>query len=136
MAFKSHPYYDTSSEDDWLSLRPSDWTELEPGPFKILYDRVVAEKQRLCEIALDRIRLHAGSDFLAETPHPSLKDFSYCPAGDLAFSVYVEYAFLPRPNENSPENDFWWAIILCEPPGPFPGAGPVYVVTDVGWSIG
>ena len=36
--FKSHPYYDDSDARDWLYLRPDDWTELEPGPEKVLQD--------------------------------------------------------------------------------------------------
>jgi hypothetical protein len=36
--FKSHPYYDYSDADDWLSVWPDDWTELAPGQEKTLHN--------------------------------------------------------------------------------------------------
>jgi hypothetical protein len=122
MRFKSHPYYDNSDAADWLSLRPEDWTELEPGPEKTLHDTLQANKQRLCELALNRIRAAAGEVYLAEQPHPEVNEFLYHPIDGHGYWVYVEYVFYERPDEYM--GDFWWALIICPyavapvPPGP------------------
>lgn len=107
MRFKSHPYYDGSDANDWLSLRPDDWTELDPGPVKTLHDMLRADRQRLCELALNQIRVSAGEGYLAERPYPEVNEFLYFPIGDQGYRVYVEYFFSQRPDENSPDSDFW-----------------------------
>jgi hypothetical protein len=111
--FKSHPYYDDSDARDWLYLRPDDWTEPEPGAEKALQELLRADKQWLCDLALDRIRAAAGESYLAERPHPEVNEFLFFPIGEQGYQVYVEYVFLQQPDASSPDSDFWWAIINC-----------------------
>ncbi len=136
MEFKSHPYYDDSDARDWLYLRPDDWTELEPGAEKALQDLLRADKQWLCELALDRIRASAGESYLAERPYPAVNEFLFFPIGEQGYRVYVEYFFFQRPDENSPDSDFWWAIINCPyAVAPFPtGRREAYVI-GLGWVV-
>lgn len=77
MEYKSHPYYDDSDALDWLYLRPDDWTE--PGPEKALQDLLRSHKPWLCALALDRIRLMAGVEYLAERPYPEVNEFLFFP---------------------------------------------------------
>jgi hypothetical protein len=136
MKFKSHPYYDCSDANDWLSLRPDDWTELEPGIEKTLHDALKADKRRLCELALARIRAAAGEGYLAERPHPEVNEFLYFPIDDHGYQVYVEYFFNQRPDENSPDSDFWWAIINCPyAVAPFPTGRRDEYVIGLGWVV-
>lgn len=121
VVFKSHPYYDQSDASDWLYLRPEDWTELEPGPLKVLHDTLRSEKDRLCALALDRILAAGGEKELAERPYPEVNEYLFHPIGDYGYRVYVEIHFFYRPNEASPDSDFWWAIFDCPyelPPSP------------------
>lgn len=136
MEFKSHPYYDDSAARDWLYLRPDDWTELEPGPEKTLQNLLRADKSWLCELALDRIRAAAGDEYLAERPYPDVNEFLFFPIGEQGYRVYVEYFFYQRPDENSPDSDFWWAIINCAyAVAPFPtGRREAYVI-GLGWVV-
>lgn len=136
MEFKSHPYYDHSDARDWMYLRPVDWTELEPGPDKSLQDMLRADKPWLCELALDQIRAAAGEDYLAERPFPAVNEFLFFPIGEQGYQVYVEYFFFQRSDENSPDSDFWWAIINCPyAVVPFPtGRREAYIIA-LGWAV-
>jgi hypothetical protein len=136
MKFKSHPYYDASDAAQWLALRPDDWTELEPGAEKMLHDTLRADKERLCELALVRIRGAAGEAYLVERPHPEVNEFLYVPIDGHGYQVYVEYFFLQRHDQNSPDSDFWWAVINC----PYAVAPPlggqrVGNVVGLGWVV-
>ena len=136
MEYKSHPYYDDSDALDWLYLRPDDWTELEPGPEKTLQDLISTHKPWLCELALARIRVAAGADYLCERPHPEMNEFLFFPIGDTGYCVYIEYFFNQRPDGSSPDSDFWWAIINCAyavPPFPT-GRREAYVI-GLGWVV-
>ena len=134
MKFKSHPYYDDSDANDWLSLRPADWTELQPGLEKTLHDTLRAHKQRLCELAVERIRTAAGENHLAERPYAELNQFLYFPIGDQGYQVYVEFFFAQKLNETSPDSDFWWAIINCPYAiVPFPTGRREEYVIGFGW---
>ena len=136
MKFKSHPYYDGSNALDWMSLRPDDWTELAPGPEKILHDLLRTHKPWLCELALERIRAAAGESYLSERPHPWAGDFQFCPSGEQGYRVYVEYFFYQRSDENSPDSDYWWAIIICPyAVPPFPGNRREANVIGFGWYV-
>jgi hypothetical protein len=137
MRFKSHPYYDDSDAGDWLYLRPDDWSELEPGAEKTLHDTLRADKQRLCELALGRIRTAAGEEYFAERPYPSVNEFLYFPIGDHGYRVYVEYCFSQRPDEASPDSDFWWTIINCPyaAGAPFPTGRREEYVIGLGWVV-
>jgi hypothetical protein len=136
MSFKSHPYYDGSDADDWLSLRPDDWTELESRAEKTLHDTLRADKQRLCELALHRIRAAAGESYLAERPYPEVNEFLYFPIGDHGYRVYIEYFFYQQPDKNSPDSDFWWAIINCPYAiAPFPTGRREEYVIGLGWAV-
>jgi len=136
MRFKSHPYYDDSEAEDWLNLRPNDWTELEPGPLKMLHERLHAEKPKLCAIALERIRAAAGANYLAQSPHPEVDEFLFFPIGEHGFRVYISFVFLLRPNENTPDSDFWWAIINCPyAVDPFPTGQREFYVIGLGWAV-
>ena len=136
MKFKSHPYYDESIAEDWLNLRPDDWTELEPGPLKTLHDTLRAAKPYLCELALDRIRAAAGESYLAERPCPDVGEFLFFPIGAQGFQVYIEYFFLHRPDETSPDSDFWWAIINCPYAiAPFPTGRREEYLIGLGWAV-
>lgn len=148
MEFKSHPYYDDSDARDWLCLRsgdrPSggfaarsgDSTELELGPEKALQDLLRADKKWLCELALDRIRTAAGERYLTERPYPDVNEFLFFPIGEQGYRVYLEFFFYQRPDENSPDSDFWWAIINCpNAVAPFPtGRRKAYVI-GLGWVV-
>ncbi|HQR07973.1 MAG TPA: hypothetical protein PLN21_14190 [Gemmatales bacterium] len=136
MEFLQHPLYDRSAARDWLCLRPSDWTELEPGPEKQLDDLVRSHKSWLCEQALTLIRAVANVSFLADTPYPLVCDFLYIPFSDTGYRAYVEYAFGPHPDRPRPDNDYWWIILGCPyPVAPFPtGRREVYVV-GLGWYV-
>lgn len=134
--FKSHPYYDDSDAADWLSLRPDDWADPESGPEIMLHDTLKAHRQRLCELALDRIRAAASGDYLNERPYPEVNEFLYFPINDHGYQVYVEYFFLQRPDENSPDSDFWWAIINCPYAlAPFPTGRREEYVIGLGWVV-
>lgn len=136
MEFKSHPYYDDSAARDWLHLRPGDWTELEPGPQKTLQDVVRADKPWLCELTLDRVRVMAGESYLTERSHPNVNEFLFFPIGEQGYRVYVEYFFSQRPDENSPDGDFWWAIIYCPYAiTPFPTGRREWAVIGLGWVV-
>lgn len=136
MKFKSHPYYDNSDAADWLSLRPDDWTELEPGPEKTLHDTLKAHRQQLCALALEQIRAAAGEDYLRERPFAEVNEFLYFPIGDDGYQVYVEYFFYQRRNETSPDSDFWWAIINCPyAVAPFPTGRREEYVIGLGWVV-
>jgi hypothetical protein len=134
--FKSHPYYDGSESQDWLTLRPGTWGELEPGPDKNLQDLLRADKAWLCELALSQIRAAAGESYLAERPVPCENEFLFHPINDCGYQVYVEYFFAKRPNEASYEIDYWWAIIQCPyAVAPFPSGRREAYVIGVGWYI-
>ena len=137
MEFKSHPYYDDSDASDWMYLRWDDWDELEPGPEKAFQDLLRADKPWLCELALDRIRAAAGEDYLTERPCPEVNEFLFFPIGDQGYRVYIEYFFLRRPDEHSPDSDFWWSIINCPyAVPPFPFGRRVANVIGLGWYVG
>jgi hypothetical protein len=131
MEFKSHPYYDDSDARDWLCLRSGDSTELEPGPEKALQDLLRADKNWLCELALDRIRSAAGERYLTERPYPDVNEFLFFPIGEQGYRVYVEFFFYQRPDQNSPDSDFWWVIINC--PNTV-GRRKAYVI-GLGWVV-
>jgi hypothetical protein len=134
--FKSHPYYDDSNARDWLYLRPDDWTELEPGTEKTVLDMLRADKQRLCDLALDRIRAAADESYLAERPYPKVNEFQFFPIGEQGYRVYIEYFFFQRPDENSPDSDFWWAIINCPyAVAQFPTGRREDYVIGLGWAV-
>ncbi|WP_020475685.1 hypothetical protein [Zavarzinella formosa] len=136
MEFLRHPLYDYSTARDWLSLRPPDWTELEPGPEKHLHDLVQSHKQWLCDLALARIRAVANVSFLADTPYPQEGDFRYIPLADTGYKVYVEYAFAAQPNEPRPDSDYWWVILGCPyPVAPFPTGRREAFVDGLGWYV-
>ena len=136
MEFKSHPYYDDSDARDWLYLRPDDWTELEPGPEKLLQDLLRAHKPWLCGLALDRIRAAAGAECLAERPYPEVNEFLFFPIDDTGYRVYVAYFFNQRPDGASPDSDFWWAIINCpHAVEPFPTSRREAYVIGLGWYV-
>jgi hypothetical protein len=136
MKFKSHPYYDQSDANDWLSLRPDDWTPLERGPEKTLDDMLRADRQWLCELALAHIRAAAEVSYLLERPHPDVHEFLFVPIGDRGFKVYIEYFFYQRPDQNSPDSDFWWVIIHSPyVVAPFPTGRREDYVTDLGWAV-
>ena len=135
MPFKEHPHYDESDAEDWLYLRPEDWTELEPGPFRDLHDTLKSQKETICKIALDRILIHAGPQYLAETPHASESDFLFHPIDDHGFRVFVSYTFQSDPDRPSGDSDSWWAIVHCTyAVEPFPAGRRKYYVTDLGWT--
>lgn len=137
MEYQSHPLFDSNPNvREWLFLRPDDWTELEPGPEKALQDLLRDHKASLCELALERIRAAAGESYLTERPHPWVKDFLFSPLGESGYRVYVEYFFYQRPDENSPDSDFWWAIINCPyAVAPFPtGRRETYII-GLGWWV-
>jgi hypothetical protein len=80
-------------------------------------------------LALDRIRAAAGEGYLSERPYPELKEFLFFQVGDHVYRVYVEYFFFQRPDANSPDSDFWWAIINC------PDGVPPFYVIGLGWAV-
>jgi hypothetical protein len=134
--YKSHPYYDDSDALDWLYLRPEDWTELEPGQEKALQDLLRANKPWLCELALSRIRAAAGTEYLAERPHPEVNEFLFFPIDETRHRVYVEYYFIQRPHAASPDGDFWWVIIDCvSAVQPFPTSRHEAYVVGLGWVV-
>jgi hypothetical protein len=136
MEFKSHPCYDESNAHDWLQVGTDDSSELELGPEKMLHDLLCADKQWLCDLALDRIRSAAGDDYVAERPYPEVNQFLFFPIGKRGYRVYVEYFFFQRSDENSPDSDYWWAIINCPyAVAPFPtGRREAYVI-GFGWLV-
>ena len=138
MKFKTHPYYDDSDAEDWLYLRPDDWTELEPGAEKTLQDLLRAHKPRLCELALSRILEAAGAGYVAERPHPDVIQFLFFPIDDHGYRVYIEYFFSQRPDESSPDSDYWWVIInspYAVVPYPDPRVGQADYVIGLGWRV-
>lgn len=103
MAFKQHPYYDQSGADDWLPLPDDGLLQGDGfGPLATLVQTLRVEQERICAIALDRIRKHAGAEDLAERPHAERNEFLFFPIEERGFQVYVEYGFFPRPDETSP----------------------------------
>lgn len=127
MPFKEHPYYDASDRDDWLADEHAAW-------FGTLGQALRDQKQSLCALALERIRRHAGEDYLAETPFPALSEFLFHPISDHGFRVYVEYSFSQEPEEPSP--DFWWAIVNCAYAiPPYPTGKREYYVIGLGWYV-
>ncbi len=136
MKFLQHPLYDRSDAHDWLSLRPPDWTELEPGPEKELYDLVGSHKQWLCDLALDFVRTLANVSFLADTPYPREGDFLFIPCGDTGYKVYVEYAFATQPDVPRADSDYWWVILGCPyPAAPFPTGRREAYLDGLGWYV-
>lgn len=111
MEYKSHPYYDRSNASDWMSLRSHDRAEADNDPEKTLRGQVQSDQQWLCGLALERIRSAVDASYLAERPHAEVNEFLYFPLGEQGYRVYIEYFFFQRPDENSPDNDFWWVII-------------------------
>ena len=136
MEFKSHPYYDSSDARDWLYSRPDAWTELELGAEKALQEVLRGDRQRLCDLALERIQAAAGEGYLAERPHPAVNEFLFFPIGEQGYQVYVEYFFTQRPGEGSPDSDFWWAIINSPyAVAPFPTGKREEYVIGLGWAV-
>jgi hypothetical protein len=134
MTFSSHPYYDNSDAKQWFSLEPDSLPE--PGVPKALHNALQAHRDRLCELALQRICAVAGEAYLAERPYPDVNDFLYFPIDDFGYRVYVEYFFFQKPDENSCDSDFWWVIINC--PSVLPpfvtGRREEYVI-GLGWIV-
>lgn len=136
MEFKSHPYYDDSTARNWLYLHANDLTELEHGPEKTLQNLLRADKPWLCELALDRIRAAAGEGYLAERPYSEVNEFRFFPIDETGYRVYIEYFFSQRQDENSPDSDFWWAIINCPYAVlPFPRGRREANVIGLGWVV-
>lgn len=137
MEYKSHPYYDGSAASDWMYLRWDDWDELEPGPEKTLQDLLRADKPRLCELALNRIRPAISEAALAERPYPGEGDFLFIPTGQGGYQVYIEWYFFQHPtNRSSADSDFWWVIINCPcPVAPFPTDSREDYVVGLGWVV-
>lgn len=107
-----------------------------PGPEKTLQDLLRAHKPWLCELALDQIRAAAGQAYLTERPYPDVNDFQFFPIDEQGYRVYVEYYFSQRPDENSPDSDFWWAIINCPYAiEPFPTGRREANVIGLGWWV-
>src|SRR4051794_33251400 len=108
MPFKEHPYFDYSERDDWLAVNcDSELQSCDPKPLAALYQTLQDEKQRLCNVALERIKQHATTVYLAERPHPHLNNLLFHPLSDRGFRVYIEYFFSQSLQENSPDSDFW-----------------------------
>ena len=138
MAFKAHPYYDESGSDDWLPVIGAEpMVGDESGWLAVRVQTLRAEQERLCALALQRIRRHAGEEDLAERPHPELGDLLFIPIDDHGYRVYVEYRFFRDPDKNRPESDFWWVIVNCPYAiGPFSTRKRQYQVTGLGWVVG
>ena len=78
----------------------------------------------------------AGEGYLVERPYPYVNKFLYFPIGDHGYRVYVEYFFFQQPDENSPDSDFWWAIINCPyAVAPFPGGRCEEYIIGLGWVV-
>src|SRR5262245_19623054 len=114
LQFKSHPYYDGSDARDWLDVDEN----------ADLARSLGLEKQRLSDIALERIRLHAGESYCAEKPHASLNQALFFPIDNHGFQAYIDFVFLQDPDQNTCDSDFWWAIINC----PHSNSGRIYVI--------
>src|SRR3990167_8871645 len=105
MPYKRHPYYDESTLDDWLTL--------EDPALKDLAGEILASCDHLKSIGLERVRFHAGENYLAERPFPEVNQILARPLSGAGFRIYIEYFFYQKPNENSPDSDFWWVILNC-----------------------
>ncbi len=136
MNFKSHPYYDDSGARDWMHLHSDAPAPLEPEAEKALQERLTKDKQWLCGLALDRIRAAAGESYLAERPYPDVNNFQFIPIGQQGYRGYIEYVFFQRPDENTPDSDFWWVIINCpNATDPLATRSGEAVVIGFGWAI-
>jgi hypothetical protein len=134
MPFKSHPYYDHSEADDWLDHIHGDQ---QPTP---LFQFLMEHEKELFTFALERIKKHAGEDDLQERPYAEVNTFLYHPLGGHGFRAYIEYAFFQKTNENRPDSDFWWVIIiwpyaLSPSPPPCPKGQRPYNVIAIGWTV-
>ncbi len=137
MPFKTHPHFDNSKAADWLPFpNEENRREFDRGLPALLIETLRGDKQRICGLALERIKRHTEADYLAARRYPEINEILFFPIGERGFRVYVEYFFLERPDENSGDSDFWWVIINCPyAVPPFPTGKREYYVIGLGWFI-
>ena len=106
MKYKSHPIYDESNAQDWLTLG-----EL------INHPQLNQQRDELEKIAYQKIVENIKPSDLIERPYPDVNDFLFYPFSDSGYRVFIEFVFYQKENENTPDTDTWWVIINCPPQG-------------------